>query len=247
MASLINVNNFVGQNNIPDKDIIGTDLQDNFIDKYEPMFLEELFGVDLYEAFLAGKGVGSVVTTADNPVVNGLGTKFLTYFEVGDEIYINGETRIIAEIPEDNRLLTTELWSVANENVDYYKGEQWYKLYTLPSLKPAIVDYVYWFYLEDQVIQNLGTGAGQTKKQLAVTASPYPKMVRAWNEMVEYNKKTNKFLKDNEADYPDYASVNLPGWYFYNGFYPFFDWNWYSWYGCYGLPTIYRIKNSLGI
>jgi len=111
----------------------------------------------------------------------------------------------------------------------------------LPYLKPAIVDYVYWFYLEDQNILNATSGAAKPKQQNSANASEYPKMVRAWNEMVEYNKETNKFLKDNETTYPEYTIV-IPIWY-----YNWFDWGWYFEYGCNELPDIYRVKNSLGL
>lgn len=178
MATIIAPADFQGQNNIPDKDLVSANLQNNFINKYEPMFLTELLGDDLYASLKA------------DPTA----------------------PRMIALIP-------------------YFK--------------PAIVDYVYWFYLEDMSIQNLGTGAAQPKKQNSVTVSPYPKIVKAWNEMVELNKKTNKFLKDN-PDYTEYTIV-LPSWYFCNGLYPFFDWHWYSFYGCNLLPSIYRVKNSLGL
>lgn len=113
--------------------------------------------------------------------------------------------------------------------------------------KSAIVDYVYWFYLSNQSIMTLNTGGGQPKKQNAVTVSLYPKMVAAWNEMVDYNKKTNKFLKDNPTIYPEYASVNLPYWFYINGYYPSFDWGWYFEYGQNELHEIYRYRNSLGL
>jgi len=183
MITIIASTDFVGQNNVPDKDIVGTDLQFNYIEKYEPIFLTELLGATLY----------------------GL---------LKDDLEA-----------EDHAERFTNL---------------------IPYLKPAIVDYVYWYWLQGQSIVNLGTGAGQSKKQNAVTASPWPLMVRAWNEMVDLNKKTNKFLKDNATIYPEYTIV-LPTWYFCGGLYPFFDWNWYSWYGCYELPKIYRLQNGLGI
>jgi len=117
--------------------------------------------------------------------------------------------------------------------------------------KPAIVDYVFWFYLNRKSNQQFNTGAAQPKKQNATTISNYPNMVQSWNEMVGYNKKTNKFLKDNETIYPEYKPVCLPEWYFaYDGFswfYPGFDSSWYYGFGCYELPEIYRLKNSLGL
>lgn len=116
----------------------------------------------------------------------------------------------------------------------------------LPYLKPADVDYIYWFYLEDQAIQNLGTGAAQSKKKNAVTVSPYPKMVRAWNEMVDCNRELHKYLKDNSDIYPEY-NVTFPDWFFYfNGYWFVFS-DWLSWFSVACVDEIYRYKNTLGI
>lgn len=181
MANIVTIQDFNGgSTNIPNLDLVGTNLQTNYIAKYEPKFLKDLLGKDLYDALIA------------NPT---------------EERFVN----------------------------------------LIAYLKPAIIDYVYYFYVEDNGGNLLlGAGAGSPKKTNAVTVSQWPMMVKAWNEMVEYNKETNKFLDDNKTVYPEYTII-LPTWYFWNGYYPFFDWNWYSWYGCNLIPAIYRIKNGLGL
>lgn len=121
-----------------------------------------------------------------------------------------------------------------------------------PYLHPACVDYIYSFYLEDQGTQLTSLGASQNKKQNAKSVSPYPKMVRAWNEMAEYNRKLHKYLKDNAATYPEYK-VCFPEWFYGWGFWFgtwqcwFFDWC--NWSGDFGMcvDEIYRFKNTLGI
>jgi hypothetical protein len=46
---------FVGELNIPNKDAVGTrDLLDQFIEKYEDIFLRELLGYELFKEFKAG-------------------------------------------------------------------------------------------------------------------------------------------------------------------------------------------------
>lgn len=102
----------------------------------------------------------------------------------------------------------------------------------LPYVKLAIVDYVYWQYQQFQNTQTFGAGEGKSQKQNATNASVYPKMVRAWNEMVDYNRETNKYLKDNAATYPEYTIV-VPMY-------------WEYWHEC-DRPEIYRYKNSLGL
>lgn len=178
MATLIAPADFKGENNIPDKDLVGENLQ-GFIDKYEAIFLKKLMGADLYTVYLA-----------------------------------------------------------TPTNIRFTNLMQW--------VKPAEIDYVYWFWMQDQQIQTLGTGTGQTKKQNAITATPWPKMVRAWNEMVGYNKEFNKYVDDNKLTYPEYT-VYLPFWYYRDGCYLMFDWLWYWGYGCNQIPDIYQLKNRLGI
>jgi hypothetical protein len=181
MANIVTIQDFNGgSTNIPNLDLVGSNLQTNYIEKYEPKFIKDLLGNDLYIAYLSD--------------------------------------------PEAERFVNL-----------------------IPYLRPAIVDYVFYYYIEDNGGNMLfGSGVGNSKKQNAVTSSPWPLMVKAWNEMVDYNKETNKFLDDNKTDYPEYKTP-LPSWYFWNGFYPLFDWNWYSWYGCHLIPGIYKLKNGLGL
>jgi hypothetical protein len=117
-------------------------------------------------------------------------------------------------------------------------------------LHPACVDYIYWFYLSDQSIQQTSLGASQSKKQNAVTVSPYPKMVRAWNEMVDINRKFHKFMIDNSATYPEYT-VTFPDWFFgwgnWDGIWMFWFFQFQSWWDLFCIPEIYRFKNTIGI
>lgn len=185
MANITTVADFIGQNNIPDKDLISENLT-WFINKYEPVLFTKLLGSDLYALLKA------------SPT----------------------DARFVAIIE--------------------------------PYLHPACVDYIYWFYLEDQYTQLTSMGASQAKKQNAKTVSPYPKMVRAWNEMAELNRKLHKYITDNKATYPEYKTC-FPEWFFGWGFWSgiwmlwYFDWN--DWGGEFGLcvDEVYRFKNSLGI
>lgn len=186
MPTIISPADFTVDNSLPNISLQGNDIQ-AYINKYEPKFLAELMGTDLYAA------------------------------------YVGHDT--------DARFVT---------------------LLALPGFKPAIVDYVYWFYLKKQNEPIMNTGAGQSKQKNAVRVSPYPSMVAAWNEMVKFNKATNKYLKDNATTYPEYNQILLPYWFFcwtigYGWWYPGFDWGWYNYCGWQELPDIYRIKNSLGI
>lgn len=185
MANITQVTDFIGQNNIPDKDLISDNLT-WFINKYEPKLLTELLGDALYTLLKAS--------------------------------------------PTDARFV---------EIIE-------------PYLHPACVDYVYWFYLQDQGTQLTSMGAAQSKKANAKTVSPYPKMVRAWNEMVDYNRKLHKYLTNNATTYPEYT-VTFPCWFFgyqwYWGIWQCWFFNWSNWDGEFGIcvPEVYRFKNSLGL
>lgn len=180
MANITTTADFIGQNNIPQKDSVGENLQ-WFIDKYEPILLTKLLGSDLYTLLKASP------TSA----------------------------RFVAII--------------------------------VPYLKPACVDYIYWFYLEDQGTQMTSIGASQAKKRNAIGVSPYPKMVRAWNEMVELNRGLHKYITENAATYPEYT-ITFPVWFFWWGI---GGWFWVDvWQDGWSeecVPDIYRFKNTLGI
>ena len=171
MANIITIADFIGQNNIPNKDQIGEDLT-GFITKYQPMYLLTLFGSDLYASYIVDP------TTA----------------------------RFIALLAQ-------------------------------PFLKPALVDYVYWFYMEDQRVQNLGVGTGETKNENAITVGGWNKIVRAWNEMVVYNFKINDFLKTNASIYPEYKQVDIYYRPVYSVYYPIHI----------RVPEIFERVNILGI
>jgi hypothetical protein len=186
MANIATVADFIGQNNIPDKDLISDNLT-WFINKYEPVLLTKLLGSDLYSLLQA------------SPT----------------------DARFVAIIE--------------------------------PYLHPAIIDYVYWFYLDDQGTQLTSMGAAQGKKQNAKSVSPYPKMVRAWNEMVKLNRELEKYISNNAAIYPEWVNP-FPTWYFYCAYWGWgYGWDFSIggfWYdngddGC--VDEVFRYKNRIGL
>lgn len=108
------------------------------------------------------------------------------------------------------------------------------------KVKPLILKYVYFYYLEANIVQTTGIGAQATTSEAGNRASAWGKQVKEWNKMVKGNHSLVKFLTNN-ADYPDYKR---PDYYEY-------DWVWGFDYflGCFGMriPEIYTFKNSLGI
>lgn len=72
--------------------------------------------------------------------------------------------------------------------------------------KSLIANYVYWFWMADQSTVTTGTGEKTSAAANAVDASPARKMVRAWNQMVQWNWELIEFLLSNEADYPEFMN-----------------------------------------
>lgn len=71
--------------------------------------------------------------------------------------------------------------------------------------KSLIANYIYWHYLNDNI--TFTTASGQKKSDLPINAGPDAKMIRAWNEMVDWNFQLNAFLLANIVDYPEYNDV----------------------------------------
>lgn len=71
--------------------------------------------------------------------------------------------------------------------------------------KSLIANYVYWFYLEDNI--TFTTASGQKKSDLPINAGPDGKMIRAWNEMVNWNFQLHNFLTEHADDYPEYRTT----------------------------------------
>jgi len=69
------------------------------------------------------------------------------------------------------------------------------------SKKSLIANYVYWHYVRDN--HTFTTGSGEKKSPLAINALPEAKLVRAWNQMVEWNLKLYEFLDDHADDFPE--------------------------------------------
>jgi hypothetical protein len=239
--SIINPADFTGEVNIPNSDDAYTGVSatvQSLIDEYEPELLTEILGATLYAELLAGLPVGVVSTAEMSTVVTGVNTAFTTMFQIGDTITINGETHEIATINNDLSLNTIDMWSVANINQEYYGKISWITLRN--KVKPLILKYTYYQYLDNNIVQSTGIGTQATTSEAGNRASAWGKQVKQWNKMSKGIHELVKFLTGN-VDYPDYKA---PAYYC-------FDWAYnYDYYlGCYGyiVPEVYRFKNSLGL
>lgn len=60
------------------------------------------------------------------------------------------------------------------------------------SKKSLIANYVYYWYIRDN--HSWTTGGGEKKTEIAINVMPNLKLVRAWNEMVQWNNSLKMFL-----------------------------------------------------
>lgn len=72
--------------------------------------------------------------------------------------------------------------------------------------KSLIANYVYWHWLQNEASNTTASGEKVAKTGGAMEASPVHKMVRAWNQMVNWNKELIEFLLTNDTDYPEFQN-----------------------------------------
>ncbi len=120
---------------------------------------------------------------------------------------------------------------------------EWVGFQNTDKLSP-IANFVYYQFTTKQVQWTVGTGEVKPKNENSTMVSATPKLVRAWNEMVEWNHSLLQYLDAHKAEYPEWKPYTEHRWWF--------SWNgWYDrWYGspwCDVWPDIYHLKNTLGI
>lgn len=107
--------------------------------------------------------------------------------------------------------------------------QKWIELRDEFDLKQMIVNYVYFFYMENMTTTTAGTGENKAKNENSTVASNWDKNVKVWNEMVNL---TRLFDLSTET-YPDFKRI----W-----------WRCYDYWfcGC-SVSEIYYYKNTLNI
>ena len=77
------------------------------------------------------------------------------------------------------------------------------------TIGTAIANYIYWFYMRDNNTQTVAMGETKGKSANAGSALPDEKIIRAWNEMVEFCYKVVELINNNPTDYGDYYIENF--------------------------------------
>lgn len=102
------------------------------------------------------------------------------------------------------------------------------------SLITPIANYVYYKYMEEKAIDNtlVGTATGAVDNN--TRTNPVPKMIDAWNSMVEMDKTLWMFLKANKDVYPE--------WTYWPG-----SWDFWLWTDACKKNEVFHFKNSLDL
>jgi hypothetical protein len=107
---------------------------------------------------------------------------------------------------------------------------KWLYLRDDTTLKAMLVDYVYYWYIRDQVTFTSGTGEVKAKNENSSAASSVGKQVMAWNEMADMAREFTLDL----AVYPNYSK-------------PYTHWVYGYGYYSHSIPDIFLHINSLNI
>lgn len=78
-----------------------------------------------------------------------------------------------------------------------------------------IANYVYYQYIENDALNTALIGTVVSKTDNNRNVNPVPKLVDAWNRMVEMNRGLAGFLNANKDTYPEWVNLYFPDrWYF---------------------------------
>lgn len=101
---------------------------------------------------------------------------------------------------------STQIYKDIRDGKAYLTFKWWGLKFTQGTVKKSLIaNYVYFHYVRNSHTVLTGTGAKTLKTENAVESSPWFKLVKAWNEMVDMNLDLNHFLLNNADLYPQYV------------------------------------------
>lgn len=87
-------------------------------------------------------------------------------------------------------------------------GEVWQWIgFDNALLQSPIANYIYVKVLQSRDSQTTGIGEAFQIAENTIRTDAGPKMVNAWNQMVEWNTFLHEYLVANETTYPDYIGI----------------------------------------
>ena len=198
---IASASDFVEELSIPNRGQAATLESINwYIAKYEPKFLEMLLGAGLALSLNSGlTGLPSmpVASDTDSSFYMKSGNDLLKvraekYGLAGDGGYTLGVSTIA----------DTELPSAG---VVVGDNEKWLLLRN--KLKPALLNYIYWYYRRGNASTFTGNGETVPSAENSTVISPIRKMVSVWNEMYDLSVK---FVREfDSSTYGPYYSARI--------------------------------------
>jgi len=134
---------------------------------------------------------------------------------LGYELYKAYKTAVALEVDDTPGpvVLLEQRFLDLRDGKEYTNGSEvlvkWPGLrFTVGTMKKSLIaNYVYWYYVRDN--HTFTTGSGEKKSPLTINALPTAKLVRAWNEMIDWNYQLYDFLNYYPLIYPEYVNVTI--------------------------------------
>ena len=101
-------------------------------------------------------------------------------------------------------------WSDLLDGTIYTYNDKEYEWvgFSNSSKESPIANYVYSKLMEKDILYTTVTGTVKGKAENSMSANPIDKIVRAWNEMVEWNISLIEYLNRNTETYPEWIAKN---------------------------------------
>lgn len=142
-----------------------------------------------------------------NAFIDKYETELLTNL-LGYEVYNSFKAGGIDQVP------TEQKWKDVLYGLDFTawdgRTHHWYGFKGTGNYpRSPIANYVYFHWMKDAVSQTSALGEVSNKSENASLMSPAPKMVRAWNEMIDWLRELVSYLDKNTNDFPGWTRQNF--------------------------------------
>lgn len=124
-----------------------------------------------------------------------------------------GPLRSVEYTVVGNQLTLTGGKTFADEDTYFYQKEISVSISVEDGIIPQspIANFVYYNWMKQNASFTTASGEKTIKNPIAVNSTPVAKMMEAWNEMADWNKKLVEFLRVNETVYPEFKSYYNDG------------------------------------
>lgn len=114
-------------------------------------------------------------------------------------------------------LLGGQTWN-SGATIFLKKGTSIFIENTTTIKRSPIANYVYYKFLEDDAQTTTLVGQASAATENATRVNPVPKMIAAWNDMVQMDKELYRFLRTNNSIYPEWHLNDHWFWWDWNNY-----------------------------